>query len=98
MTENKTYDQPNRDDRNDKSKGKGKHKYAGLATDGPVKGITVNPGRDQATELKRLLKATIVHVSDSPTLKIVSNILKYKKDINMKAKISLGNMIYWVVD
>ena len=69
MVENKTtYDQPDRDDRNNKHKGKGKHRYAGLATDGPVKRITVNPGRDQVTELKKLLKATIVHVSGQPTL------------------------------
>ena len=55
MVENKTtYDRPDKDDRNSKYKGKGKYKYAGLVTDDPVKGITVNPGRDQAIELKKL--------------------------------------------
>ena len=72
MAENRTTnDQPDKDDRNSKNKGKGKQNYAGLVTDGPVKGITINPGGDQATELKELLKATIVYVPGQPTLKIV---------------------------
>ena len=47
MAENRTTnDQPDKDDRNSKNKGKGKQNYAGLVTDGPVKGITINPGGD----------------------------------------------------
>ena len=75
MTEDRTTNDRNR------NKGKSKHKYEGLVTDGPVKGVTVNPGRDQAVESKKLLKATIVHVSGQPTLKIVTNIIKYRTDI-----------------
>ena len=43
--------------------------------------MTVNPGRNEAEELKKMLEAMVIHTSNEPTLKVVSSIIKDREDV-----------------